>query len=42
MKKASADGRSELIQLAEELFELEASNEEVSDFDPEDEKHKRP
>ncbi|MDG2174607.1 MAG: glutamyl-tRNA reductase [Gammaproteobacteria bacterium] len=41
MKKASADGRSELIQLAEELFELEASNEEGSDFDPEDEKHKR-
>ena len=33
---------TELIQLAEELFELEASNEEVSDFDPEDEKHKRP
>lgn len=42
MKKASADGRSELIQLAEELFELEASNEEVTGFDPEDEKHKRP
>lgn len=40
MKKASADGRSELIHLAEELFELEASNEEVSEFDPEDEKHK--
>lgn len=32
MKKASADGRSELIHLAEELFELEASNEEVSAF----------
>lgn len=42
MKKASADGRSELIQLAEELFELEASNEVVSEFDPEDEKHKHP
>ncbi len=27
MKKASANGRSELIHLAEELFELEASNE---------------
>jgi len=40
MKKASADGRSELIDLAEELFELEASNEEVNEFDPEDEKHK--
>ena len=39
MKKASADGRSELIQLAEELFELEASNEDVSTFDPEDETH---
>lgn len=42
MKKASADGRNELIQLAELLFELEASNEEVSDFDPSDEKHKNP
>jgi glutamyl-tRNA reductase len=42
MKKASADGRRELIQLAEELFELEASNEEVSTFDPEDEKHNQP
>lgn len=42
MKKASADGRSELILLAEELFELEASNEEVSNFDPEDEKRGRP
>ena len=41
MKKASADGRSELIQLAEQLFELEASNEEVSSFDPEDEKHNK-
>ena len=40
MKKASADGRSELIDLAEELFELEASNEEVNEFDTEDEKHK--
>lgn len=39
MKKASVDGRSELIQLAEELFELEASNEEVNEFDPEDEKN---
>lgn len=29
MKKASADGRSELIQLIQELYELEASNEEV-------------
>ncbi|HWK53164.1 MAG TPA: glutamyl-tRNA reductase [Hyphomicrobiales bacterium] len=27
MKKASADGHAELIQLAEQLFELEASNE---------------
>lgn len=27
MKKASADGRNELIQLAQELFDLEASNE---------------
>lgn len=27
LKKASADGHSELIQLAEQLFELEASNE---------------
>jgi len=42
MKKASADGRSELIQLAEMLFELEASNEEVTAFDPEDEKHNQP
>ncbi len=42
MKKASADGRSELIQLAEQLFELEASNEEVSAFDPEDETHNQP
>ena len=42
MKKASADGRSELIQLAEELFELEASNEEVSCYDPEDETHNQP
>jgi len=42
MKKASADGRSELIQLAEILFELEASNEEVTAFDPEDEKHNQP
>lgn len=42
MKKASADGRSELIQLAEELFELEASNEDVSNFDPEDEQRKKP
>jgi glutamyl-tRNA reductase len=42
MKKASADGRSELIQLAEELFELEASNEEVSTYDPEDETHNQP
>lgn len=42
MKKASADGRSELIQLAEELFELEASNEDVSSFDPEDEQRKKP
>jgi len=41
MKKASVDGRSELIQLAEELFELEASNEEVNEFDPEDEKNKK-
>jgi len=41
MKKASADGRSELIQLAEELFELEASNEDVSEFDPEDEKRNK-
>ena len=39
MKKASADGRSELIRLAEELFELEESNEEVSEFYPEGEKH---
>jgi len=42
IKKASADGRSELIQLAEMLFELEASNEEVTAFDPEDEKHNQP
>jgi glutamyl-tRNA reductase len=41
MKKASVDGRSELIQLAEELFELEASNEEVNEFDPEDEKNSK-
>ena len=27
MKKASADGHYELIHLAEQLFELEASNE---------------
>lgn len=38
MKKASADGRSELIQLAEKLFELEASNESVPEFNSEDEK----
>ena len=30
MKKASADGHDELIQLANVLFELQASNEEVS------------
>lgn len=42
MKKASADGHSELIQLAEQLFELEASNEEISNVDPEDEKHNQP
>jgi glutamyl-tRNA reductase len=30
LKKASADGQSGLIQLAEQLFELEASNEEES------------
>ena len=41
MKKASVDGRSELIQLAEELFELEASNEEVNEFDPEDKKNSK-
>ena len=29
LKKASADGRDELIDLAQELFDLEASNEEV-------------
>ncbi len=38
MKKASADGRSELIQLAEKLFELEASNESVPELNSEDEK----
>jgi glutamyl-tRNA reductase len=42
MKKASADGRNELIQLAEELFELEASNEDVTTFDPEDEQQNKP
>lgn len=42
MKKASIDGRSELIELAEKLFELEASNEEVSDADPEDGQHRQP
>lgn len=31
MKKASADGRSELIQLVQELYELEASNETVNE-----------
>jgi glutamyl-tRNA reductase len=31
LKKASADGHSELIQLAEQLFELEASNESGAD-----------
>ena len=31
LKKASADGHSELIQLAEQLFELEASNESGPD-----------
>ncbi|MGA0806792.1 MAG: glutamyl-tRNA reductase, partial [Pseudohongiellaceae bacterium] len=31
LKKASADGHSELIQLAEQLFELEASNESGTD-----------
>jgi glutamyl-tRNA reductase len=30
MKKAGADGHSELIDLAVQLFELEASNEVVS------------
>lgn len=33
LKKASADGHSELIQLAEQLFELEASNESGTDAD---------
>lgn len=32
LKKASADGHSELIQLAEQLFELEASNESGPDL----------
>jgi glutamyl-tRNA reductase len=41
MKKASADGHSELIQLAEQLFELEASNEAVDDPPPADAKHKQ-
>jgi glutamyl-tRNA reductase len=39
MKKASADGHSELIQLAEQLFELEASNEAVDNPPPADAKH---
>jgi glutamyl-tRNA reductase len=34
MKKASADGHHELIHLAEQLFELEASNEADSAPDP--------
>lgn len=34
LKKASADGHSELIQLAEQLFELEASNEEPAEVAP--------
>ena len=41
MKKASADGRNELIQLAEQLFELEASNEAVDNPPPADAKHKQ-
>jgi glutamyl-tRNA reductase len=40
LKKASANGRSELIHLAKELFELEASNESAAmtpaDADPEE------
>jgi glutamyl-tRNA reductase len=34
MKKASADGHHELIHLAEQLFELEASNEAATPDDP--------
>jgi len=34
MKKASADGREELIHLAEQLFELEASNEATTAGEP--------
>jgi len=34
MKKASADGHHELIHLAEQLFELEASNEAAAPSDP--------
>ncbi len=34
MKKASADGHHELIHLAEQLFELEASNEAATTPDP--------
>ncbi|MDT8398021.1 MAG: glutamyl-tRNA reductase [Pseudomonadales bacterium] len=34
MKKASAEGRSDLVQLAEQLFELEASNEAGGDSEP--------
>lgn len=41
MKKASADGHNELIQLAEQLFELEASNEAVDNPPPADAKHKQ-
>ncbi|MES2624941.1 MAG: glutamyl-tRNA reductase [Pseudomonadota bacterium] len=41
MKKASADGQSDLIQLAEQLFELEASNEAVDNPPPADAKHKQ-
>jgi glutamyl-tRNA reductase len=40
MKKASADGHSELIQLAEQLFELEASN-EADHPPPADARHKQ-